>query len=410
MTNAPVRILLIISVLTLLSIISTQIYWSNRAIDSRQKQFSHSVQMALRNVVEGVCQINGIDIASSDPIQQVSDNYFIVRIDDKINLQSLEYLLKAELSKREINDDFEYGVYDCQSDKMVYGDLVSSTNSNLPSVTFPKLEENDYYFAVFFPEQQKNPIWGLDIWKFTTVLTFFFLLFFGYTMFIILKQKRLSAIQRDFVNNITHEFKTPISTLKVASDVLNRGGNIDKERLIKYAELISKETNRLEQHVSKLLNAAVIENKEKIEKGSVNLSLASKTIVDHFKEKFPSVQFESSIEDNIMLSSDPYLIELILYNLLDNAVKYGKGIVNLTLSKKEVTAQLIVKDNGPGIEKKYTKKIFKKFYRIQSGDRHDSKGFGIGLFTVKEAVKKLKGQIELKVENGSQFIIKLPLK
>jgi two-component system phosphate regulon sensor histidine kinase PhoR len=340
----------------------------------------------------------------------VSDNYFIVRIDDKINLQSLEYLLKAELNKREINDDFEYGVYDCQSDKMVYGDFVSSTNDNRPSVTFPKLDENDYYFAVYFPEQQNNPIWGLDIWKFTTVLTFLFLLFFGYTMFIILRQKRLSAIQRDFINNITHEFKTPISTLKVASDVLKKGEKIDKERLTKYADLISKETNRLEQHVSKLLNAAVIENKDEIEKGPVNLSLATRDIMDHFQEKFPSVKFISSVEENMKLMSDTYLIELILYNLLDNAVKYGNGVVNLTLSKKENTAILIVQDNGPGIEKKFMKKVFKKFYRIQTGDRHDIKGFGIGLFTVKEAVKKLRGAVDLRVENGSQFIIKLPLK
>ncbi|MFT7031461.1 MAG: two-component system phosphate regulon sensor histidine kinase PhoR, partial [Marinoscillum sp.] len=109
----------------MIAILVVQIYWVMQAIDREEEQFNHSVQMAMRNVVESLCQINGNDIPSNDPIDQLSSNYFIARTNYKIDLASLDYLLKAELQKRNIEQDYEYGVYDCQTDQMVYGDFVS---------------------------------------------------------------------------------------------------------------------------------------------------------------------------------------------------------------------------------------------------------------------------------------------
>ena len=215
MQNAPIRILIILATVALVGIIASQMYWVRTALSNENQQFDHSVKMALNNVVEGLCQIEGNDIPLNNPIDRVSNNYYIVRTNNRINLESLEYLLKAELEKRAVNQDFEYGLYDCESDRMVYGDLAVKSKS-----LFPDLEGEAYYFGIYFPGRARGFFRDLQFWQFTTVLTIVVILFMGYGLFVILKQKRLRDIQRDFINNITHEFKTPIATLKIASGVM----------------------------------------------------------------------------------------------------------------------------------------------------------------------------------------------
>lgn len=412
MTNAPIRMLILLGSLALAGIIATQVYWASQAISNQEKQFSHSVQMALSNVVESVCELNNTDVPVSNPIEQVSSNYFIVRTNTKINLSALEYVLKAELEKRAITEDFEYGVYDCKNDQMVYGNLVSFTNEEVTEAEsdFPKLKKEDYYFAVFFPKKAGNPLWGFDIWKFTTLLTVFVIIFFAYSLFVILKQKKLSAIQRDFVNNITHEFKTPLSTLKVASSVLTELKADENERLKKYASIVRSESQRLEKQVKQLLNSAILENKQKVEIYPMESGRLLKNILEVMKSEYPSIDWKLDLStENITLLANEFLLESIFYNLLDNAVKYGNDRVNVLLNKEEGYGVFVVKDNGPGIPEKDRNKVYRKFYRVSHGDLHDVKGFGLGLFVVKNAVSALKGSIHLSCKNGCTFTVKLPV-
>lgn len=411
MSNIPIRLVLILGSLALAGIIATQVFWASRAISSREQQFSHSVKMALRNVTESICEVNGVDVPVSDPIEQVSNNYFIVRTNSKIDLRSLEYLLKAELEKRELSENFEYGVYDCQTDEMVYGNLVNFDleKGQAAQGDFPKLMEQDYYFGVFFPEKEANPLWGIDIWKLTTVLTVFVIIFFAFAMATILKQKRLSSIQRDFVNNIMHEFKTPLSTLKVASTVLEESDFSDPTRAHKYASVIKKESERLEKQVGQLLTSAVIEDAEKIEISPVNIRDLLKNIVNLVQEKKPEVKIETDIPEGLpLILGNVDLAESVFYNLTDNASKYGKGWVKVAVRETSNHVSVDVIDNGPGIPKNLQKKVFQKFFRISQGDRHDVKGFGLGLFVVQKAVKQMKGSISIKCEKGCCFTVKLP--
>lgn len=368
--------------------------------------------MALRNVVESVCEINHTDIPSNDPVEQVSENYYIVRTNSKIDLSQLEYLLKAELEKREITEDFEYGVYDCKNDRMVYGNLVSFSDDEVSEAKgdFPKLQKQDYYFGVYFPDKARNPLWGFDIWKFTTLLTLFVIVFFAYAMFEILRQKKLSAIQRDFVNNITHEFKTPISTLKVAASALENLTSGDESRLSRYAEIISSESQRLEKQVKQLLDSAVMENTRKIKVRKMDPAPVLQNIVNVFRSEHTEMKFQLEISgEGTDIKANDSLLESIFYNLIDNAVKYGGDKVRIAMQKKGHDLQIDIQDNGPGIPEKDQLRIFRKFYRVSQGDRHDVKGFGLGLFVVKNAVSLLKGKITVNCQKGCLFIVKIPL-
>lgn len=404
MKNSNIRILVVLAIITLIGIVSTQVYWLNRAIDQQDQVFTHNVQVALRNVVESLCEANGKAIPDENPIEQVSGNYFIVKTNDKIDLKNLEYLITAEIRERSIIEDFEYGVYDCQSDKMVY-----ANNVNLVSVEhkdfYPELKDEEYYFGVYFPSKSKTIMGGLDFWKFTTLVTIIVVIFFGYGLFVILKQKRLSEIQKDFIDNVTHELKTPLATLSLATNTL-------KERFPKeggkYIDIINQETRRLEHHVEQILHGSLLDTKTEKQFKKIHLDQFLQTLVERSKQHYQhcEVNWELHCEPTSLVT-DPDILENILSNLIDNAVKYGGSKIEIGAENSVIS----VSDNGDGIEKDQQGKIFKKFYRIpESKDQHNVKGFGLGLFIVKSSVKKLGGKLKLESEEGkgSTFKIILP--
>lgn len=408
MKSSNIRILVVLAIVTLIGIVSTQIYWVNRAIDQQDQVFSHNVQVALRNVVESLCEANGKQVPINNPIEQVSGNYFIVRTNDQIDLKTLEYLITAEVRERSITDDFEYGVYDCQNDQMVYAD-----NVNLVSVEhkdfFPELKEEEYYFGVYFPSKSKTIIGGLDLWKFTTGLTIVVLLFFGYGLFVIFKQKRLSEIQKDFINNVTHELKTPLATLSLATGTLAE--RFPKEGN-KYIQIINQETDRLEGHVEKILKGAMLDDTSEITFQKIRLDEFLNTLMERARQQYQRKMIDWTLDcDEISLITDPNLLDNVLSNLIDNGIKYGGSKIELAVHAGRKSISIDVKDNGVGIPENQQKKIFNKFYRIpESNDQHNVKGFGLGLYIVKKSLQKLKGKLTLESTEGvgTKFTITLP--
>ncbi len=407
MKNANIRILIILAIITLFGIISTQVYWVSRAVDQQDRVFLYNVQVALRNVVESLCETNGKEFPSQNPIEQVSENYFIVKTNDHIDLETLEYLITAEIRKRAITQDFEYGVYDCQNDKMVYADNVNLTDTQQKRL-FPTLDKEEYYFGVYFPDKSKTIIGGLDFWKFTTGLTIVVILFFGYGLSVILKQKRLSEVQRDFINNVTHELKTPLSTLSLATDTLverfpEEAGN--------YVNIIQQETNRLKSHIDKILHSSLLEARRPAKKEKILLNLFLSDLLQKIKKQYQRnmIEWELKVTGGIM-QANKSLFENVMRNLIDNAIKYGGSKVQICV-KNGKDIEVSVQDNGSGIPRDHQTKIFDKFYRVPDDEnQHNVKGFGLGLYIVKQAIKKMGGKIRLKSEEGvgSTFIISLP--
>lgn len=398
MTNAPIRIIVLLATLTMIGIVSVQVYWSTRAIDSMEQQFSHNVKMSLQNVVESVCQINGTDIPLRNPIEQVSNAYFIVHTNQPIQLRPLEQILITEFENREIREPFEFGVYDCQRNQMIYGKFVSMNQEDaFPSQSkLPALEDYDYYFGVFFPQHRANQLYGLDWLKVTTAFTVLIFLFFGYTIFILLRQKKLSAIQRDFINNIMHEFKTPIASIKIAAEVLSGTGIArNEQRLNQYAAVVSNECARLESHVSHLLKSAETESALDVTFENIAISDLLNRLRQHIDPILGTKTLKIDVPQSVSIIGDAYMLETILFNLIENAIKYGGDHILLSVIASKHNVQIDIEDDGVGIARKEAKKVFQKFYRISEGNQHNVKGFGLGLYVVKLMVEKLEGSIEL---------------
>ncbi|WP_370090353.1 sensor histidine kinase [Ekhidna sp.] len=408
MKNAHIRVLVILAILSLVGIIGSQVFWLNRAIEQQDQVFNHNVQAALRNVVESLCEANGKDFPSVNPIEQVSGNYFIVRTNDRIDLANLEYLISAEIKKRAISQDFEYGVYDCQNDQMVYAENVKL--DRIPTAEIlPVLQNEEYYFGVYFPEKSKSLMAGFDLWKFTTSITIVLILFFGYALFVILRQKRLSEVQRDFINNVSHELKTPLATLSLATHSLAEKSKDDN----RYVSIIQSEVERLQKNVEDILHASLIETKTDFVKEPIELKSYFEELIKELKNQYASrmISWQLDLDVQKTILSNKVLLENIIRNLVDNAVKYGGKQIRIHLIQDHKKTHLSISDNGKGIPPVYQKKIFNKFFRVPDEQhQHNEKGFGLGLHIVKSAVSKLGGKVDLnsKQGTGSTFIITLP--
>jgi two-component system, OmpR family, phosphate regulon sensor histidine kinase PhoR len=416
MKRSTIRLVVILGTVAILGITAIQIFWFIKAFDLREKQFSHSVNLALKNVAEGILKYNNNPSTIENPVQQLSSNYFVILVNDVIDSNLLEVLLKNQFKKRNITADFEYSIYDCQNEKLVYGDYVSFTNNETlnRNTILPKWDKDNYYFGVYFPNKDSNLISQMGIWLFSSLVLLIVIVFFSYTLFIILKQKRLSEIQKDFINNMTHEFRTPISTIAISSEVLKNPQIVNSpQRLLSYATIIQDEALRLKNQVERVLQMASIEKDEfklKLEECDIHeiINKAIGSLDPAIKEKRVDLQLNlTAIYSN--LQCDPLHVTSIIHNLLDNAIKYStkSPVVSISTINEKEGISIFIKDNGIGIGEGEMKRIFDKFYRVPTGNLHDVKGFGLGLNYVKTLIKAHKGYITVESEKDKGTIFKL---
>ena len=418
MKSSTIRFIVILGTLCILGITITQLYWVRRAFDLKEDEFERTVNAALFNVANQIFSINNTPSPAANPVKQVSTNYFIVLVNGDVDASLLEFLLRSEFEKRAIKADFEYGVYDCSSEKMKYGDYVSLTQKEkVTSKKLPAWNHYAYYFGVQFPNREAHLINQLGIWSFSSVVLLVVIIFFTYTLFIILKQKRLSEIQKDFINNMTHEFKTPISTIALSAEVLKDPGIVQQpERLLNYTTIIEKENARLKQHVDRVLQMARLDKEDiGLKKEMVDVH---HLISDAVRNNSHALQEKNGVVHMTLnagqhqTEADKLHLTNVLNNLVDNAIKYCKTVPEIHIRTENINAglQITVSDNGIGISPENQKRVFQKFYRVPTGNVHDVKGFGLGLSYVKTVVEAHKGNIRLESElgRGSTFRITLP--
>ena len=415
-----IRNIIILATISILGIGVTQFYWISKAWDIKEKQFNHSVNVSLRNVATDILRLRGDSASYIEPIKQVAANYFVVSIYDTLHPYLLESLLKAEFTTRNLDLDFEYGIYDCFTDSMVYGNYValSPVTGEITPTSLPvKWDKDGHYFGVYFPDKGSYLVSQMGIWLFSSGILLVVVVFFAYTMFVILKQKRLSEITTDFINNMTHEFKTPISTIALSSEVLTKPDIIDHpERLKRYSEIITEENERLKNMVERLLQIATLDKADyKLNKSDLDVHVFICEIEKRFSlalnEKNGKIVLNLEASKNIINADKEHIIN-ILSNLVDNAIKYSPKdpAIIITTSNFRKGIRICVMDDGIGMTKAVQKQVFEKFYRVSTGNVHDVKGFGLGLNYVKMMVEAHKGTINLESEpnKGSKFEIYLP--
>lgn len=253
------------------------------------------------------------------------------------------------------------------------------------------------------------------------VFTFILLVIFLYTIIIAFRQKKLTEMKNDFINNMTHEFKTPISTISLAAQMLNDDAVRKSQSTLQHiSNVINDETKRLRFQVEKVLQMSMFERqKATLKLQDVNANVVIDNIIHTFKlkvEKYGGKLTANLNADDAIVNVDEMHFTNVIFNLLDNAVKYRREDVplELTASTNELPGnrlEITISDNGIGIKKEDLKKIFDKFYRVSTGNRHDVKGFGLGLAYVHKMVNELGGDIRVESELnvGTKFIIILPL-
>ncbi len=419
MKSNQIRIAVLLGSVSIIGIILFQLYWVNKSYDLAEEQFNKTVEIALYNVAEKMAEFNNSELPNENPVKQISSNYFIVDINNVIDSKILDHFLKTEFEYSKINIDYEYAIYDCETNEMVFGNYIKQDEvTKKEKQKFQKFDEFTYYFGILFPTKTMYILNSMNIWLISSFVLFTAVFFFAYSIFIILKQKRLSEIQKDFINNMTHEFKTPISTIGISAEVLSDPKIVNSpERLKNYAEIIAGQNKRLESQIEKVLQLAQLEkSKFKLKKEEFDIHKVIKQVGEAFKLTIDNKQgaLHCNLKaENSVIRGDKLHITNVIYNLLDNAFKYSPENPHITITtyNKEGNLHLKISDKGIGISWKYQKRIFDKFFRIPTGNIHNVKGFGLGLNYVKNIVHShnWKIKVESTPGKGSDFIIIIPV-
>ena len=385
------NIIIFIGLLAIVGVLFMQLLTLTQAYPFEKKEIGEKIHFALQDVVNQIHKDNETELPLENQIKKVSEDYYIVNVNDAFDATVLEYYLKTEFQKVKLNIDFEYAIYNCGSDQMMYGNYISASDTEKAKCAkcFTKKAGLVYYFAVRFPQLKYNYVASLNqYWIYTGVLILV-LVIYVYSVLLLLKQKKYTELQADFINNMTHEFKTPISSILIASNYASAQTEIKQNpKLSKYMQLIIEQSNKLNQHIEKILHIAKSDtNSMALEKTEFNLlekiSIARETIILKYNSQI-SIDIMAP-KENYFVIADEFHVSNVIYNILDNAAKYNdndpKISIRLMDSGKEIKLEFI--DNGIGIEPSELNAIFDKFYRISTAKRNEVGGFGLGLFYVK---------------------------
>jgi two-component system phosphate regulon sensor histidine kinase PhoR len=462
MSKKAIILIIVLMSTALIGVSSIQFFWLQKSYSLQEEAFDDRILLVLSRTKERLLEELQKDIKSQDiqkTLKKLKDGweqdknleeeliknflYADTNVLDKIspfNLSVIDSFLRRDLIINQgIMLDYQYGIYSNKSKSffMKNGNYVVEFEDNKSSSTMrdeAKILSTPYRISLFEDFQYSEPsdlilyfpgrqgfLWKalLPIMISSIIFTSLILFCFFYTINIIFKQKKISEIKNDFINNMTHEFKTPIATISLATDSIGSPmiiGNEDKIR--RFLSIIKAENRRMLDQVEKVLQMARFEKNEvELKNEEVNINDLMQTAVDNAQlkvsERGGSISLDLSSKKPIIMADKTH-ISNILANLLDNAEKYTRETPRIevkTTDEKE-GVQIMIKDNGVGISKEDLKNIFEKFYRVHTGNLHDVKGFGLGLSYVKSIVDVHGGRVFVKSElgKGSAFYVTLPYK
>ncbi len=465
------RIKLIIGLmsLALIGIIGLQAYWINWNINFNEKKFDNDVFESLNSVAN---RLQNYEISQMKDVVRMPDqamNGFVARkmanslpdqnenqsAEDRLNpweykkvmelidsrplaeripLDALNKIVREEIRNKGINAEYQYGVYsEARNSYVIVNDhfVVEDSGPQVSHGGAPTLFNSPYkvslfnqdiespgYLSLYFPNRTRLVLGSsLGMLLLSVVFTSIIMFSFWYTIQVIFRQKQLSEIKNDFINNMTHEFKTPIATISLAADSIGSPvvmGNPDKIR--RFTDIIRQENRRMNSQVERVLQMALIDKKDfELKIAEVNVHDLVLQAVDNFslqvEKREGTIRTELQAEKPV-IEADATHLTSVIHNLLDNANKYSPEKPDIIVSTRNVPIgiEITVTDHGMGIGKEARKHIFDKFYRVHTGNIHDVKGFGLGLSYVKAIMVAHKGLVDVKSEpgKGSSFSLTLP--
>jgi len=348
---------------------------------------------------------------------------YSVPITQRLGKNYLENQLKKSLDDKGIVDDFEFAVVSGTGKELVPVKSAGFTDDDLESPYRISLFPNDIfqrsnYLLLAFPSQQRHLFGSIFLLLLGSIIfTLIIIITFSVTISVILRQKKISEIKSDFINNMTHEFKTPIATISLAADSINNPKVLDFPEKVKYfTNIIKEENRRMNTRVENVLQMSLIDKRDfdlQVKEVDVHevINRAAANIKLLIERKEGEIELHLKAENPLIQSDEIHLYNVIT-NLLDNAAKYSSGKPFIRLSTENTNKGIIisVEDHGIGISKEAQDKIFDKFFRVSTGNIHNVKGFGLGLSYVKAIVLAFKGKISVESEpgKGSRFDVFLP--
>ncbi len=427
MSRFSIRLVIVLATVSVLGLLILQLLFLKNTSELNQEQQHKATILALQSVVDKLIDYDEfLEEQDFEPtIERKGKDCYMVNIGQAVEVSTLEHFLAKAFRHFKIYQDFEYELHSSSWDSSVrrfYYSLPQDSTfvASKGSISLPKdlptSDVHENYFVVYFPERLTLIESRVQNWYLADVFMIIVLVFFGYTIYVIFKQRQLSEIQKNFVNNLTHEFKTPISAIKLSARVLENPGVFEHpDRVQRYVTIINEQTQRLTQQVERILQIASLDKADiQLSFEKVELNSFVKSAVDEFKNG----QTEQDVEIVFSECNSKYMVELdslhvsnVLFNIFDNAIKYceEKAKIEVRIEKEARTLQLAIADNGIGISEEYKKKVFGRFFRVPTGDVHNVKGFGLGLDYVRKMIKFHRWKIKV-IDNkpkGTQFVISI---
>jgi two-component system phosphate regulon sensor histidine kinase PhoR len=416
--SRTIRLVIFISTLIIAAIVVFQLVWLNKVYYYEQKQFDHGIAKALRGFYEDINQPVNPKYNLNQLVLTMNSQTYIARLEQPVKTDSLLFYIQDELEGEDIFTDCYVGLYEASKHQYVFQSLLSSATDTQKQLDSLPATIPDYdHLTLYFPHRKQYILSLMNFWIISSLVLLGVLILFGASLYYFYRQRFLNEIQKDFVNNFTHEFKTPVAVLNLAAEVLENPEIVRKpERLAKYAAIVKYQGKYLQDQIERLLRQASSEsNQLQLQKEKVSLHQLVKESIEHLQplaeEKNAVITFEPDAVNDQLQADHGYLV-IVVTNLIDNALKYSKHPKVIVQTYND-NGQLVlsVKDNGLGIPKKYYQKIFHKFYRVPNGEQISARGFGLGLSFAKRIIDAHHGRIS--VESipgiGSNFMIRLPV-
>jgi two-component system, OmpR family, phosphate regulon sensor histidine kinase PhoR len=409
------RYIIVVSAVSLTGLVIFQAFWAIKAFRLVEKHYDHRVYSAMFGAITEARKT--FDAVAVDTAKDEARAFF-----EQIKPNILDSLIVVHGNYNDLHSDFEFAIVRNYGDSIIY---TSTLFNELKSknIVYKKCfsgfnKGHEFHLELFYKEKRKGIFLEMTGWLF--LIIFFLILVilcFTYISFTVIKQKKLSEMKNDFINNMTHELKTPISTITLASEVLlNSSKSTSTEKLRRYAKIIYDENQRLRLQVDQVLRMAQFEKKnESINKECIDIHELLQTTINNLclEQIDKNVNVTYRLEAiNHYANVDPVHFTNIITNLVDNAIKYSNEPTEIMIISRNIDHGIIVSfcDNGIGIHDNEQKLIFDNFYRVPTGDVHNVKGFGIGLYYVKKIIEAHGGWIKIESEpgKGSRFNLFIP--
>ncbi len=417
----PVIISLI--VLSLLGIIYLQIDWISGTMKLKREHYIDDIQSSVNGITAAIRDKKDKSILGFQlQFQPMSFGKFIP-VTNAFNNNEMQNLIKTELRKNNIRQPFEFCINNSMATALLFSsgfkdEFFESENLHGPFALDPEVYVNSESLYLYIQQDNYFQNHMAKLLLFAAFFTSVIIAAFVLTLKTMLSQSKLSEIKSDFINNMTHEFKTPIATIQLATDALNNEKVSSNQQQIKYySSIIREENRRMNKQVEKILQAAQLEKDEiKLQYKKISVNEIVKKVADNTQLQMEEIGAKINLHldaGNDVINADEVHFTNILFNLVDNAGKYSKDnpVIDISTFNTGDTIQIAIKDNGIGMDKETQQHIFEKFYRAHTGNLHNVKGFGLGLTYVKNIVDAHKGKISVASDpgKGSTFTLSFHL-